>query len=80
MTGEVWTFFIRFFEQIWRLFNSWYFPGTNITPAAIGISFLFIDIVVRFVRALISIYPVQAASERRGEAKERRKQKERSRS
>lgn len=28
---------VRFlFTQIWRFFNSWYIPGTNVTPAGMA--------------------------------------------
>lgn len=32
-----------FLEQTWRLFTSWYIPGTRITPAALGFFFLALE-------------------------------------
>lgn len=40
------------FSTIWRLFTSWTFPGTNVTPAS-WIIFAFVLVVaVRFVKRL----------------------------
>lgn len=35
MTNEAFNFVSGFFSRVWLIFNSWYFPGTNITPAAL---------------------------------------------
>lgn len=37
------------FNTIWRLFNSWYIPGTNVTPAMWGCFALLVGLVLRFV-------------------------------
>ena len=37
------------FSNIWRLFNSWYIPGTNVTPAVAMFGCLFVFIVFRWV-------------------------------
>lgn len=34
MTAEALTFVSSFFADIWKFFNSWKLPGTNVTPAA----------------------------------------------
>ena len=37
------------FQTIWKLFNSWYIPGTNVTPAVLIFGFLFLGICFRFI-------------------------------
>lgn len=37
------------FTEIWRLFNGWYIPGTNVTPAMWAIFSLLVVIVLKFV-------------------------------
>ena len=37
------------FKTIWKLFNSWYIPGTNVTPAVMIFGFLFLGICFRFI-------------------------------
>lgn len=31
-------------NQLWRFFNSWNIPGTNVTPAELGFFFLFVRV------------------------------------
>lgn len=33
MTQDAYSIISTTFAQIWRLFNSWFIPGTNVTPA-----------------------------------------------
>lgn len=35
MTQEAFTFLSSFFSNVWRIFSSWFIPGTAITPAAL---------------------------------------------
>lgn len=35
MTADVLRILHFIFTDIWRFFNSWYFPGTNVTPAGV---------------------------------------------
>lgn len=35
------------FETIWKLFTSWYIPGTNVTPAAMAFFLLVSSFVLR---------------------------------
>ena len=38
------------FFTIWRLFTSWYIPGTNVTPASMGFMVLSFSLVLRFLK------------------------------
>lgn len=44
------------FGTIWKFFNSWYIPGTNVTPAVMMFGFLFLKIVFRFVGQFFGIW------------------------
>lgn len=35
MTQEAFTFLSNFFSSVWKIFSSWFIPGTAITPAAL---------------------------------------------
>lgn len=50
MRSDVYVLMRGFFEQIWRLFTSWYIPGTHITPAALGFFYLALSFGVRLLR------------------------------
>lgn len=41
------------FETIWRLFTSWYIPGTNTTPAGFLIFALFMVLTLRVMKGLV---------------------------
>lgn len=43
------------FGVIWRLFTSWYFPGTNVTPAVAFMFLLAAALGLRFIRRLTSV-------------------------
>lgn len=38
------------FTTIWRLFTSWYIPGTNVTPAAMAFLVLASSFIIRWVK------------------------------
>jgi len=44
MTNDALEFISSFFEQIWILFSSWNFPGTNVSPAEMGFFLLFVSV------------------------------------
>jgi len=47
------------FGPIWRMFTSWHIPGTNITPAAMGVFIVFFGLVVRYIhRLLLGVHEV----------------------
>ncbi len=43
------------FENIFRFFNSWYIPGTNVTPGTAAFGCLFLAVVFRFVGQALGI-------------------------
>lgn len=52
MTQSAFQFLTSFLAQIFRLFTSWYFPGTNVTPAGLMFFFAFAFLAVRFIVAV----------------------------
>lgn len=45
---------VRFvFTQIWRFFNSWYFPGTNVTPAGMAFFVLASTLIIKIVKVYL---------------------------
>lgn len=55
MTRDAFFFLSTLFSNIWRLFNSWYIPGTNVTPGAFSLSLLFIYLVTRRLGRLLFV-------------------------
>lgn len=55
MTQEVLDFLGGFFAQFWRLFNSWYIPGTNVTPAGLLLFCSFVPIAMKFIKNIIGL-------------------------
>lgn len=49
MTSDAMQIVGALFSMIWRLFNSWYIPGTQMTPAALGFFLVSASIGLRFV-------------------------------
>lgn len=53
MTADV-LLVVRFiFTQIWRFFNSWYIPGTNVTPAGMAYFLLGSVLIIRIVKFVV---------------------------
>lgn len=44
------------FSNLWRLFNSWYIPGTNVTPAVMLFGSLFLVILFRFLSNALGLF------------------------
>lgn len=44
------------FSTIWQLFNSWYIPGTNVTPAVAAFGCLFLGICFRFIGQFFGLW------------------------
>lgn len=55
MTRDAFLFLSTFFSNIWRLFNSWYIPGTNVTPGAFSLGLLFIYLITRRLGRLLFV-------------------------
>lgn len=54
------------FGTIWKFFNSWYIPGTNVTPAVMMFGFLFLKIVFRFVGQFFGLWESVASAPKEG--------------
>lgn len=54
------------FGTIWKFFNSWYIPGTNVTPAVMMFGFLFLKIVFRFVSQFFGIWETIGSAPKEG--------------
>ena len=55
MTFSIWQFFVSFFLLIWRFFNSWNLPGTNVTPAEFLIFLCVAWFLIRLIRTLFDV-------------------------
>ena len=44
------------FDTIFQLFNSWYIPGTNVTPAVALFGVLFITLLLRVFNRIFGIW------------------------
>ena len=49
MTNDAKMVLDALFRLIWSLFNSWYIPGTNVTPAEFMLFLLFAAVMFRFL-------------------------------
>lgn len=47
MTADALLVLRTLFSVVWRLFNSWYIPGTNVTPAAFAFFLLGSNLALR---------------------------------
>lgn len=43
------------FTTVWTLFNGWYIPGTNTTPAQFFLFLTAAIITIRFIKRIISV-------------------------
>lgn len=60
MTQDAITCLQMLFVLIWRLFTSWYIPGTHTTPAAFLFFLAFTGLILRFIgRATMTYNPHQ---------------------
>lgn len=55
MTADALSVLRFLFGTIWRIFNSWYIPGTATTPAAFLLFCMFAGLSLRFLRAFFSL-------------------------
>ena len=54
MTVEASTFLSGFFANVWKLYNSWNIPGTNVTPIAWALFLLLIPVFIRMFKRLLN--------------------------
>lgn len=56
MTNDALSVVSALFTTVFRLFNSWYIPGTNVTPAVAFFGILFISIIFRILRKVLGLW------------------------
>lgn len=56
MTYDAITILQLLFVSIWRLFTSWYIPGTHTTPGAFILYLGFVGIILRFIGRVTMTY------------------------
>lgn len=56
MTNDALSVVSVLFGSIFRLFTSWYIPGTNVTPAVAFFGILFISVVFRFLVHVLGLW------------------------
>lgn len=56
MTNDALAVVSALFETVFRLFNSWYIPGTNVTPAVAFFGILFICIIFRILCKVLGLW------------------------
>lgn len=56
MTNDALAVVSAIFENVFRLFTSWYIPGTNVTPAVAIFGIAFVSLVLRFLGKLTGLW------------------------
>lgn len=56
MTDDALSVVSVIFQSVFRIFNSWYIPGTNVTPAVALFGFLFISLMYRVIHHLVGLW------------------------
>ena len=56
MTDDAWAVVSLLFGSVFRLFTSWYIPGTNVTPAVAFFGILFIVIMFKIVGHVFGLW------------------------
>lgn len=56
MTNDALSVLVCLFTNIWRLFNSWCIPGTNVTPAEAAFGILFTVMMFNFLGQALGIF------------------------
>lgn len=56
MTNDALSVLVCLFSNIWRLFNSWCIPGTNVTPAEAAFGILFTVMMFNFIGQTLGLF------------------------
>lgn len=56
MTNDALSVLVCLFTNIWRLFNSWRIPGTNVTPAEAAFGILFSVLMFNFIGKALGLF------------------------
>lgn len=52
MTQDAFTILSVLMSTLWKFFNSWYLPGTNVTPAGFMLLVAFLAVTIRFLKRI----------------------------
>lgn len=63
MTNDALSVLVCLFSNIWRLFNSWRIPGTNVTPAEASFGILFTVMMFNFIGQALGLFARAGGSE-----------------
>ena len=56
MTNDALSVVGTLFGAVFTLFNSWYIPGTNVTPAVAFFGILFITLLFRIINHILGLW------------------------
>lgn len=56
MTNDALSVVGTLFGTVFTLFNSWYIPGTNVTPAVAFFGILFITLLFRIINHILGLW------------------------
>lgn len=56
MTNDALSVLVCLFHNIWRLFNSWRIPGTNVTPAEAAFGILFTVMMFNCIGQVLGLF------------------------
>ena len=56
MTNDALSVVAAIFSTVFQLFNSWYIPGTNVTPAVALFGILFLTIMFRILSRVFGLW------------------------
>lgn len=56
MTNDALLVVSAIFSNVFHLFNSWYIPGTNVTPAVMLFGILFLTIMFRILSRVFGLW------------------------
>lgn len=56
MTNDAMSVVSTIFSTVFTLFNSWYIPGTNVTPAVAFFGILFITVLFRILSRIFGLW------------------------
>lgn len=62
MTNDSLSVLVCLFQSVWKLFASWYIPGTNLTPAVFFFGIAFCVLVMRFLRSALGLFGSEGES------------------
>ena len=55
MTQDALRFYLAYFNNLWKFYVSWNFPGTTFTPAELSFFVLAVSILIRTLKRLSNV-------------------------